>query len=221
MIGRFIDDSISYFDIYEKVALIGVFLVLASIIVLKHWWEFSTSIAVAFFTGIYAFIAFKKMRESNLAEQGIPTVLQEYKYNNDSGYYDFGLKNLGNGPALFLRVCAKIEPDGPTITRSEEERPLHLEEGKFLPLIRGDDFDSPEDRFGFDILDEERRVELYYTFISTSGVEYPRNLTNPREMELSELTEVADNPQTSNLASLRKNCIPEKVEIQEKLNPVE
>lgn len=201
---------VNFFDFWNTVFVLVSVAVLAGIFVI----QLSTStteqsylpIAVAVFTAVYALISFNDMRTEGPANTRTPSVRRDYRADEDSKVYDFGLRNFGPGPALYLRVYARIIPDGADLLIPESESPLHLEEGEFMSLLRRDFAELQN--LESDIYDrpDAKEVELYYTW-ETNGVQCPPGLDSPREMDKDELVEAAEDPRTEKLEDLRKNWL--------------
>lgn len=101
---------------------------------------------------------------------------------------------------------ATVEPGGPDLTVHESDPPLHLEEGEFLSLLRGDLAELRDGNSDLYEQDDGARVELYYTFESTSGRQTPPGLGSPRELSVDELVDRANDPRTEELENLQRNC---------------
>ncbi|WP_137287122.1 hypothetical protein [Halorussus salinisoli] len=197
-----VEEVRAFFDIYNKIFVVGSVLVVGLLVYLQA----PLSAAVAIFTAVYAFIAFNRMRDSEGVWTNSPVVRRDFQSSTDSDSYDFGLRNFGPGPALYLRVHATVEPDGPSLTIPESDPPLHLEEGEFLSLIQDELAVLRDENSDLYEKDDAARVELYYTFESTSGRQTPPGLKNPRDMSVDDLVDKADNPRTEKLENLRKVC---------------
>lgn len=205
---EFKEGILRFFDFWNTVFVLASLLVLAIIFILQL--SISTTelsylpIAVAVFTAIYALISFNRMRDGGPASSQFPTIRRDYRTGEESGVYDFGLRNFGPGPALYLRVYAKIVPDGPDLLIPESESPLHLEEGEFMSLLRRDFAELCNKESDLYEHPDSKEIELYYTWES-KGTQCPPELDNPREMEKDELEDAADNPRTEKLENLRRN----------------
>lgn len=206
-----IDKILVFFDVYNKIFAVASL----GVIGLTLIFDAPLAVAVAIFTAVYAFIAFNRMRESENIWMNSPAVRREFQSETDSENYDFGLKNFGPGPALYLRVHATVEPDGPDLTIHESDLPLHLEEGEFLSLLRGELAELRDEDSELYKQNNAKKVELYYTFESTSGGQIPIGLTEPRKMSVKELVDKVDDPRTEKLENLQRDCA-ESSEIIEK-----
>lgn len=214
--GR-ISELRGFFDLWDAVLLLGLAIIigisfLPSTISIGG---FSLSVPqysfspVAAFTALYVFFAFKMMRKEGTIDSESQTVRRDF----DSG--DFGLRNFGPGPALYLRVHATVEPEGPEHTIEESDEPLHLEEGEFLSVLKGElaELRNPDSEL-FE-KEDATKVELYYTWESPSGRQCPTGLTNPRGMSVDELAREAEDPRTEELENLQKNLKKESEVVQE------
>lgn len=169
--------------------------------------QYSFSPIVAL-TALSVFFGSKIVRNGGSSNSEIQTVRRYF----DSG--DFGLKNYGPGPALDLRVHATIEPEGPEHTIEQSDELLHLEEGEFLSVLKGDlaELRNPDSEL-FE-REDATRIELYYTWESPSGRQRPTSLTNPREMTVDELVREAKDPRSEELDILQKKLRKESEVIQ-------
>lgn len=192
----------AFFDVYN----IFFVIVSAVIVSLTLLLNAPLAVAVAIFTAVYALISFNRMRGSENVWMNTPTVRRDFQRQTDSNNYDFGLRNFGPGPALYFRVHATVLPNGPEITINESDPPLHLEEGEFLSLLQGELAELRDKDSELYERDDAERVELYYTFESTSSRQTPPGLKNPRKMSVKELVDKADDPRDEKLENLRKNC---------------
>lgn len=206
-----VDEILAFFDVYNTIFAVASLVVIGLTLV----FDAPLAVAVAIFTAVYAFIAFNRMRGSESIWMKSPTVRREFQSETDSENYNFGLRNFGPGPALYFRVHATVEPDGPDLTIHESDPPLHLEEGEFLSLLRGELAELRDEDSELYEQDDAERVELYYTFESTSGRQTPPGLKNPREMSVKELVDKADDPRTEKLENLQRNYA-ESSEVVEK-----
>ena len=200
-LGQIAEEVWAFFDVYNIIFTI----VSVIVVTLTLLFNAPLAVAVAIFTAVYALISFNRMRGSENVWMNTPTVRRDFQ-QTDSGNYDFGLRNFGPGPALYFRVYATVEPSGANLTIHESDPPLHLEEGEFLPLLQGDLAELCDESSDLYKRDDAARIELYYTFESTSGRETPPGLKNPREMRITKLVDEADDPRTEDLENIRKNC---------------
>lgn len=200
---------LDFFDLWNTIFVLSSFFVVG-LIFLHHILTSTVdtipiSITVAIFTAIYALIAFNQMRTGGPANTGKTTIRQDYRIDEDSEVFDFGLRNFGTSSALNLRIYARVTPNGPDLVIPESEYPLHLKEGEFTSLLRRDFAELSV--IGSELYDrpDAKEIELYYTWESESGVQCPESLNSPREMEISELVDAAEDPRTEQLEDLRKN----------------
>ncbi|WP_332899619.1 hypothetical protein [Haladaptatus sp. CMSO5] len=211
--GSMKGDVVRFFDSWNILGGIGVLLIGAISWVVGG---FSTESVLVTVTGLYAFIAFNQMRESRLNQPASRLAVRpHFRQIDDSPTYDFGLKNFGDSPALNLRLKAILREGNDsvdTLMVSREDWHFHLEENQFISLITKP---LDQDSFG-DLTDadnpvfdnyEQKSIELYYTFESNNGIQYPRDWNKPMEMEIDEVVEKSNKPRTVKLAEIRKKCI--------------
>lgn len=208
-----------FFDFWDRILLLGLGVIFGipflPAVVSIAGRSFSTPqyplSPVAAFTALYVFFAFKTMRHNNAANSANETVRRDYNEEKES---DFGLRNFGPGPALYLRVHATVEPNGPEHTIEEADPPLHLTEGEFISVLKDDLAELCEENSSIYQEQNCSRLELYYTWESSTGNQCPPGLNGPREMTIDELKDAADDPRYEELENLRENCAqgPAKVE---------
>lgn len=192
---------------------IGVILFIFTLVYLIGFWSWPT-MTVAIFTAIYAFIASNQMRQE--AQTHTANVRRDYEYNPRTDSYEFGLRNFGPGPALYLRVYATVvEEEGDKdevvdrkVILEEDDPPMSLEEGEFEP-ITGEDFLTLDPEYDHQIL------KLYYSYISRNGVETPENQHKPRQKSHEKLAEDSSDPRSIKLEKLREHCTSEPEEVLE------
>lgn len=208
--GREFKTGISdFFDFWNTVFVLLSGLLLVGIFI----FQIRVSTAVAVFTAIYALITFNQMRTGGPVNSRTPSIRRDYRIDEDSGVYDFGLRNFGPGPALYLRVYARIVPNGPDLLIPESELPLHLEQGEFLSLLRRDFLELQNSVSDLYDRPDAKEIELYYTWES-NGIQCPPGLDSPREMDKNELVDAARKPRTAKLKDLRKNWIQQSEAIE-------
>lgn len=171
---------------------------------LKGSWS-ATALIVAIFTAVYAFVVQNQMRESSITNT--PTVRKDYDANSDQEC-DFGLRNFGPGPALYLRIYVRVVQEGSEGNESvvadkvvlrEAEKPIHLREGGFISLI---DENFPSLKPDNDHL----KMKIYYSFTDGNGNGVPPNLNNHREIPFKEMARSTPDPRSISLETLRKQC---------------
>lgn len=207
------DDAVRFFDSWNIVGGVGVVAIGTVSFIIGGFTPQSVLVAV---TALYAYIAFNQMRETRWNRQpaSLLAVRPHFRRDSDTGICDFGLKNFGDSPALNLRLKAILRSGTDivdTLTVSTKDRHLHLEEDQFLSLIteasERQSFDDLSDAEGPIFEDcEQKSIELYYTFESNDGVQYPRNWNTPTEMEMDEVVEKAESPRTVELAEIHDKC---------------
>lgn len=206
-------DAKRFFDSWNIVGGVGVVVIGIVAFAIGGFTPQSVLVAV---TALYAYIAFNQMRETrwNRQPESILTVRPHFRRDGDAETYDFGLMNFGDSPALNLRLKAILRngtDNVGTLTVSARDRHLHLEEDQFLSLIAET---SEQQSFG-DLTDaddpvfenyEQKSIELYYTFESNSGVQYPRGWNAPAEMEMDEVVKKSESSRTVELAEIHEKC---------------
>ncbi|WP_254536733.1 hypothetical protein [Halomarina litorea] len=191
------EDIYGFFDIYNQIFVVFSAAVVALVVV----YNVSISTAVAVFTALYALIAFNQMRNGGPVQTTGLAVRPAYD-SNDAAECDFGLKNLGEGPALYLRAYVRIEDEAEYLLK-KMDRPIHLDEEEFVSLTEGDFSNESLDDIS---AEDDAKLEFYYTFTSPSGIQYPRGKTKPLEMSPKELVEATDEPRSLRLGDVRENC---------------
>lgn len=176
--------------------------------------NFPTSMVVAFFTAVYTFIAMNQMRRSTRTSTA--NVRRDYERIPETESYKFGLRNFGLGPALYLRVFAKVveevEGEEKVINSKEilgeDDPPISLREGEFLPVI-DEEFPKLEPKY------DDRTLNLYYSFVSRNGAETPENHHKPRSKTNEQLAEDAPEPRSIKLGKVREHCIDGELLVEE------
>lgn len=200
-------DIRNFFDLWN---ILGAILI--SILVAFFYVQgFNSRNILVAVTAVYAFITFNQMRESRWSRKhpGALTVRPHFRWDEEKGKHIFGLKNFSSSPALNLRLYAILRDEAgriETLQVSSKDKHLHLEKGSFLSLMR-DSFEYLSDAEA-DIYkgDQEKHIELYYTFESNSGREYPLSWNNPTEMEWEKVIEKAESPREVKLSEIQDKC---------------
>ena len=172
---------------------------------------------LAFLTAFTAIIALYRLRHRpNMTR---PAVREDFEEYDGEGPTDFGLRNYGPGPALYLQAAVEVVDDesdddddsdfDPVTCLEVHEHPIHLQEGEFASLVlKRDDCWVKEavEEFGIQPPEEgengERReslkVNLHYTYVTQSGAREPTDVTTERDdthlLESTELTDRDDKP---------------------------
>lgn len=138
-----------------------------------------------------------------------PSVREDFNNLDGEGATDFGLRNFGPGPALYIQAVATIEqhdePDQIELARIEpHDSPIHLREDDFVSLVpdTADDWASKmaeEYKLSHSEGDanEQRhppRINLYYTYVSQSGARTPNHISSKRDD--SDVLDEINNPET-------------------------
>lgn len=207
------DDVDRFFDAWNTIGAICVSAIALILLLLRGP---TTQSVLVIVTTIYAFITFNQMREArwNRRPASSLAVWPSFIFNSDTGEYDLGLQNFGDSPALGLRLRAKLKEGDATIDTldiSGKDQHLHLEQGEFVSLTSGtpgfgswQELADPDD----DIYEnaEQKYIEFYYTFEATNGVQYPRGMQRPQQMDIDEVVKIADNPRTVRLTEILQKC---------------
>lgn len=192
-------------DKYDTRIMISLAILLGLLLVISFRYNYRPTYVLAVIATVTAYIAIYQLRHARggESEPTMPAVRQDFQNQNDSKSSDFGLRNYGPGPALYLQSVAKVNGETQT-TLTPHQYPLHLAEGEFVGLVRDELQET---------LDEGTagEVELFYSYVSVEGVREPTNLDNPEEIGDAEcLFEriTADNqePRTMSLNRIRKEC---------------
>ena len=206
-------DVDNFFDNWN--ALGGGFVLLVSVVGF-YWLGFTSEMLLVSITALYAFVSFNQMRETrwNRRPSSLLAVRPHFQSSEKGEGVEFGLKNFGDSPALNLRLCAILrknrgEVDRVTISNSDWH--LHLDEGGFLSLSnppwsnnRLGNFADSEDPVYNECT--KKSIELYYTFESNQGVQYPRSWSEPMNWSWKEVVDETDNPRAIKLEEIRKKC---------------
>ncbi len=150
-----------------------------------------------------AFTAFAVMlaayRHRHQQDKVRPSVREDFDNLDDAGTPDFGLRNFGPGPALYVQAVATLEREDEEGFIEERltghqihDTPIHLREGEFLSLLNEVDENWLADmRAEYEICEysgscdaeDPLYVNLYYTYVSQSGAREPPHITDDREDE--------------------------------------
>jgi len=218
-----------YTDEYD-VAFGAVLLVILGIGILDRFLtgsDFLTgSETLALITASTAFIALYRLRHSH--EKRRPTVRPDYDPPDGNTPCDFGLRNYGPGPALYVQAVLEIRADeeterapewsGDGSERSPEfvphHRPLHLDEGEFLGLFHQVENDWLEEQCrtwteNTDEKSDEPVVDLYYSWVSQAGMRVPEEIRTDENDEcvLDGIEEYDTGVRNIPLSDLRNACL--------------
>lgn len=172
---------------------------------------------LALLTAFTAIIALYRLRHR--PNKMRPTVREDFENYNEEGPTDFGLRNYGPGPALYLQAAIEVVDDesadddnsdfDPVTCLEVHEHPIHLQEGEFVSLfLERDDCWIKEmiEEFGIQQPEEGQngeqptclKVNLHFTYVSQSGAREPTDVTAEREdtplLESTALTNRDDKP---------------------------
>lgn len=208
------DDIVWFFDRWN---ILGAIVIGIIIIASLASGGFNPQNALVLITAMYAFVTFNQMRESKFNPRPArPLAVRPYfRERDDRNGCDFGLKNFGEGPALNLRLKAVLLEGGKkvdSVTVSAKDRHFHLDEGGFLSLNEGTrnhqslgDLNDAEDAIFEN--HEQKSIELYYTFESNDGTQYPLNWNSPAEMTMAEVENKSESPRTVELTEILEKCV--------------
>lgn len=188
--------------------------------VLVAWDDFvRNSGLLALLTAWTAIIGLYRLRHR--PEKTRPSVREDFDELEQEDGADFGLRNFGPGPALYVQAVATVEEeqDQEEVTRLRvHEPPLHLREGDFASLAFHADEDwvsQMSDKYDIDRSDEERSeqenqptVNLYYSYVSESGARTPTNVSPDRDDAdlLDQLKDTETCPRCIELSQVVKKC---------------
>lgn len=144
---------------------------------------------IALITALTAFIALYRLR--HWPDKKRPAVREDYGEKGDTESFDFGLRNYGPGPALYLQAVVTVEKEDTmdTVYRfTPHDTPIHLEEGEFASLLQEAEEDWLEDMLNKYGSEQARdgnpaRVNLYYSYVSQTGAREPTYVSASREDE--------------------------------------
>lgn len=172
---------------------------------------------LALLTAFTAIIALYRLRHRpNMTR---PAVREDFENYDGEEPTDFGLRNYGPGPALYLQAAVEIVDDesdddddrdfDPVTCLEVHEHPIHLQEGEFASLVlERDDCWVKEavEEFGLQQSEKDEngerneslKVNLHYTYVSQSGAREPTDVTTERDdthqLGSTELTDRDDKP---------------------------
>lgn len=182
---------------------------LLTILILTFLQPISDTFAVGVITAGTVFLAQYRLRHPD--KEDIPIVRPAFQTSDDTESDEFGLKNYGPGPALYLQVRVVILGIG-RVELEPLDRPIHLEEDEFLKFTQNSFLDGP------DLLDlvekacKDDQVEFYYSYVSQSGIREPLPFNNrpsrDDEVILSKLEAESDEPRRMDIKRVRQHCKP-------------
>lgn len=161
------------------------------------WTDFiENSGLLALLTAWTAIIGLYRLRHR--PDKTRPSVREDFKNLDGEGATDFGLRNFGPGPALYVQAVATVEQEQEgtvvdEVTRFQvHESPIHLREGDFASLVldvEGDWVSEMAEKYEIgppeDDTDGEQEnspmFNLYYSYVSRSGVRTPTEISSERD----------------------------------------
>lgn len=168
---------------------------------------------IALLTGFTAIIALYRLRHR--PDKSRPAVREDFDNYHGNEPTDFGLRNFGPGPVLYLQAAVEVvdanaDDDDHEFNRQlieVHDNPIHLQEGEFASLVQKRDcpwvreaaeefgIQDPEESEG---RDTSPMVHLHYTYVSQTGAREPTAVTAERDdtrlLESNDLTDRNDDP---------------------------
>lgn len=178
------------------------------------------SFAIAWVGAVSAVTAFIKLRRPD--ETTRPAVRQCFEPFGEGQAQDFGLRNYGPGPALYLQVQVTSVSSGWDLLSVEPRHlPINLREGGFLGLIHDDRVDGNglldrlcEDHYMTDGTTE--MVHLYYNYRSVTGLREPGRLPEEPERDdatiFEDLKDIGHEPRRMELSTILDHCSNEALD---------
>jgi hypothetical protein len=122
-------------------------------------------------------------------------VHEDFRSLDQEGAIDFGLRNFGPGPALYLQALITVEQEQEQVEVARfqvHDPPIHLREGDFASLVSATEDDwvsemAQKYKIGQSKEKGDRnqgtppRVNLYYSYVSQSGARTPTDITSERD----------------------------------------
>lgn len=177
-------------------------------------WQKNGSAAIALVTAVTASVAIYRLRTPDNTK--VPAVRPSFGTLEDDNLMDFGLRNYGPGPALYLQIEAQLaNSDEPLFEFGPREQPLHLSEEEFVGFIHNEQRPNDELRNAINDAEDEGKldemVHFYYSYVSASGIRVPDDMSyEPRrddELILKNLREHSQNPVQMKLREIKKHCL--------------
>lgn len=219
-----------YHDNYD--IIIGVVLLLgplASFVILlasseitgfvELWGTFiENSGPITLVTAFTAFIALYRLRHRR--DRIRPAVREDIENGETEGKADFGLRNFGPGPALYLQVLATVEcgDEVDSVACSPvHAHPIHLPEGGFASLVQDAEsnwLEEMAEKYDTDLTESNRdeehppMVNLYYSYVSQTGAREPTYVSTKRDDEdiLNDLKNMGADVRHVELSRVLEEC---------------
>lgn len=172
------------------------------------------SLTLAWVTAITANAAIYRLRRPN--RKARPAVRPAFSPANN-GVDNFGLKNFGPDPALYVQIEAIDGKTGDTLFKSEpREEPVHLTEGEFVGFVHGD-CAAENDMYKMlrdDVEDGDfGMMYIHFSYLSPDGQRIPGYMHGQLEREdesiLDRLKENGETPRRMELSKIRDRCLIE------------
>lgn len=152
-----------------------------------------TSGVIALITAWTAFIALYRLRHR--PDKVRPTVREDFENCDNGDATDFGIRNFGPGPALYVQAVATVEQgdDAHEVIRLPvHDYPIHLREGDFASLVlkaQEDWLNEVAEKYGIGQSESSNNadqgsppiVNLYFSYISQSGAREPTHIPTKRD----------------------------------------
>lgn len=177
---------IGYGTFVETISLIGL---------LAAWTDFiENSGLLALLAAWTAMVGLYRLRHR--PDKVRPSVREDFSNFDGQGKTDFGLRNFGPGPALYIQAVATIEqrdePDQTELARIEpHDSPIHLREDDFVSLVpdtedgwvneMAEEYNLSQFQSNDDEQRHPPRINLYYTYVSQSGARTPNHISTKRD----------------------------------------
>lgn len=179
---------------------------------------------LALLTAFTAIIALYRLRHR--PDKTRPSVREDFNNYDEKEPTDFGLRNFGPGPALYLQAAVEVVDDDadndddefdPNLCYEVHDSPIHLREGEFASLVleRTEPWlQEVANEFGVQQSEESEEqhgspvINLHYTYVSQSGAREPTALTAKRDdthlLENDDLIKRDDDPRNIELSKVVK-----------------
>lgn len=180
------------------------------------------SAAIALVTAVTASVAIYRLRKPD--NMKIPAVRQAFEVDEDRDRMDFGFRNYGPGPALYLQIEARLADSNDVLFEFEpREHPLHLPEGEFVGFVHDD---RPNDGL-LNAINEaiedgeqlDETVHFYFSYVSSSQVRVPEDMSYEPSQDDEEMFEELRNhsqkPRRMKLGEIQQYCLPKASEYTE------
>lgn len=175
---------LGYATFVETITWSGLFVALSDF--------FENSGLLALLTAWTAMIGLYRLRHR--PDKARPSVREDFKTIDGEGGADFGLRNFGPGPALYIQAVATVEHEQEQVevTRFQvHDSPIHLREGEFASLVLDADdnwvskmaekYEIGQSEGNDGEQENPPKVNLYYSYVSQSGARTPTDVSSKRD----------------------------------------